>query len=84
MIVVTSHTSGTRVELRCCVCEQLFTLASAWLAFPVDAEGTEGRWLHERCAKSRIRTLFGQERAVLMRGTMALSHLATSLYRTNE
>jgi hypothetical protein len=85
MVVVTSHTSGTRVELWCCLCRRRLDLTQAWMAFPVDAEGHEGKWVHNRCAAGRLHELFGKNRAVLMRADAALSHLATSLnYTTDE
>ena len=83
MIVVTSHTSGTRVELWCHVCKQRLPLGQAWLCFPADAEGIEGRWVHQPCAAGQVRVMFGTTRAVFMRGDAALSHLALSLNYTD-
>ena len=84
MIVVTSNTSGTRVELWCWLCRERLPLSAAWMAFPVDADGQEGKWVHERCAAGQLRVMFGMPRAVMMRADMALSHLAGSLGYTTE
>ena len=84
MIVVTSVSSGTRVELWCCICRERLPLPQAWFAFPADAQGQEGKWLHKDCAKGEVRRLFAENRAVMMRGDMALSHLALSLHYTDE
>jgi hypothetical protein len=79
MIVVTSRPSGTRIDLVCCYCHRSLTWAEAWLAFPADADGVEGKWVHGNCASGRLRDLFGTRRTVLMRGDAAFSRLATSL-----
>jgi hypothetical protein len=84
MIVVTSRSSGTRVELCCCLCFRRLGLTSAWMAFPADADGAESKWVHEACVRGRLRQLFDQSHAVLMRADMALAHLALSLNYTDE
>jgi hypothetical protein len=84
MIVVTSRSSGTRVELVCCLCRRRLGLTQAWMAFPADAEEQESKWVHEACVRGGVRRLFDQSRAVLMRADMALAHLALSLNYTDE
>ena len=84
MIVVTSNSSGTRVELWCCLCRQRLGLTQAWMAFPVDAAGQEGKWVHQECIKGMMRTLVGQNRLTMMRADAALSHLADSLHYTTD
>lgn len=84
MMVVTSNSSGTRVELWCCLCRCRLGLNQAWMCFPADCEGHEGRWVHEACVRGEIRRLFGESRAVMMRGAAALSHLAASLNFSDE
>jgi hypothetical protein len=83
MIVVTSRTSGTRIELVCCICRERLALASSWLAFPADAEGQEGKFVHGACARGSVQALLGTKKATFMRADMALSHLATSLSDTH-
>lgn len=84
MIVVTSRSSGTRVELVCCLCRRRLGLTQAWMCFPVDCEQQESKWVHEVCVKGELRRLFDQSRAVLMRADAALSHLAMSLNYSDE
>ena len=85
MIVVTSNSSRTHVELWYCLCRHRLGLTQAWMAFPVDAAGQESKWVHEVCVKGEVRRLFHQSRAVMMCADAALSHLAASLrYTTDE
>jgi hypothetical protein len=79
MIVVTSRSGGTTVSLCCCLCGRRLRLTEAWLAFPVNCEAQEGRWVHRPCLNGRIRTFFAGSRAVMMNGQSALVNLAQHL-----
>jgi hypothetical protein len=84
MFIVTSRSSGTRIELWCSVC--FGQLADdVVLVFPSDGERVEGHWMHKNCVDGRIRTLLGTKHVTMMTGWAALSHLATAIRaeRTN-
>jgi hypothetical protein len=79
MVLVRSHEEGTYINLCCVLCRQPLTLHETWLAFPADANGAEGKWIHRTCSNGRIVELFGQPRATMMRGRDALRSMAARL-----
>jgi hypothetical protein len=80
VFLVRSREAGTEILLVCSLCKQRVSLATGWLAFPSNATGqVEGKWVHEACGRGALMSLFGQGRAVLMRGTDALQNMARNL-----
>jgi hypothetical protein len=79
MVLVRSHEGGTDISLCCVLCRQPLTLSTAWLAFPANAAGEAGQWVHRSCADGKIRELVGGHHATLMRGDAALQAMAANL-----